>query len=200
MQFEGYRLAALWLAMAGAAAAQTPGKTPGQAPTPTPTAAGQATPPAAPKLTGFPWQDETLHYTMNWQSGLPVGDVYFMAHKTNGGAWDFEVSGSAGVPGFAINDKYHSSAGPDLCSTLLERETSHAGKKGRERTTFDQKAGTAERTTLLPEGGGKTNLSIAACARDAVAFSYFARQELGQGRMPKATDVYFGSSYTASMV
>lgn len=197
MHFYGYRWAVLWLAIAGTAAAQKPSPMPSQIPS---AAGGQPATAPAPKLTGFPWQSETLHYTMNWQSGLAVGDVYFTAHKSDGGGWDFSVTGNAGVPGFAVNDKYQSMAGADLCSLSLERETSHAGKKGREKTTFDQKAGTAERATLFPEGGGKANFSIGTCARDAVTFSYYAREELGQGRMPPGVQTYFGSAYSVSMV
>jgi hypothetical protein len=180
MHSYGYRLAALWLAMAGAAAAQTNAQ------------------PAAPA--GFPWQNETLHYTVNWQSGLAVGDVYFTAHKRDGGGWDFEVRGNAGVPGFTINDRYASSTGADLCSTILDRGTDHGGKKGREKTTFDQKAGSGQRVTLLPENGGLSDFFISACARDAVAYSYYAREELGQGRVPASAQIYFGSAYSVSMV
>ena len=96
-------------------------------------------------------------------------------------------------------DRYHSSTDRDLCSTELQRDTNHAGKKGREKTTFDQKAGTAQRVTLFPEGGGTTSFSIGSCARDAVAYSYYAREELGQGRMPRAADTYFGSAYSVSL-
>jgi hypothetical protein len=83
---------------------------------------------------------------------------------------------------------------------LLERETNHAGKKGSEKLTFDQKAGTAVRATLFPEGGGKSDFFIGTCARDAVAYSYYAREELGQGRVPASAQTYFGSAYSTSMV
>ena len=179
MHFKGYRLAAVWLAMAGAAAAQTAAQ-------------------PAPAPTGFPWQNETLHYTMNWQSGLPVGDVYFAARKAGGG-WSFEVAGNAGVPGFAVNDKYRSTTDADLCSKTLERETDHAGRKGREKSTFDQRAGTGQRVTLLPDGGGQSDFFIGTCARDAVAYAYFARLELGQGRVPPSAQTYLGAAYATSM-
>ena len=181
MYSYGYRLAALGLLAAGAAAAQTASQ-------------------PAEKPGGFPWQNETLHYTMNWQSGLAVGDVYFTAHKTEAGGWSFEASGNAGIPGFAVNDKYRSSTAADLCSTALEKETDHAGRKGREKTTFDQRAGTAQRATLLPDGGGQSDFFIGACARDALAYAYFARLELGQGRVPAGAQTYLGAAYSTSMV
>jgi hypothetical protein len=188
MHSYGYRLAALWLFLAGAAAAQTAGP-----------AAGQAAPKAAEKPAGFPWQNETLHYTMNWQSGLPVGDVSFTARKADDGGWFFDVAGNAGVPGFAVSDKYRSTTGADLCSKALERETDHAGRKGREKSTFDQRAGTGQRVTLLPDGGGQSDFFIGTCARDAVSYAYFARLELGQGRVPASAQTYLGAAYATSM-
>jgi hypothetical protein len=42
-----------------------------------------------------------------------------------------------------------------------------------------------------PAGGGKSDFFIGTCARDAVAFVYYARVELGQGRVPAPrTDVF----------
>src|SRR5579863_5701175 len=77
--------------------------------------------------TGFPWQNESLRYSMNWQSGLSVGDGALAARKTGGG-WDFEASVNAGVPGFAVNDKIRSSATQSLCSSELDRDFNHGGK------------------------------------------------------------------------
>jgi hypothetical protein len=53
--------------------------------------------------------------------------------------------------------------------------------------------------TLFPASGGETTFSILSCARDAVAYVYYAREELGQGRMPQAQQVYFGSAYMAHL-
>lgn len=149
----------------------------------------------APKLTGFPFQDESLHYSIKWPSGLSLGDVMFTAHRTQSG-WTFDTSIDAGVPGFTISDKYHSLATVELCSTELERNISHAGKRVREKTTFDQRNRTGQRVTVFPEGGGKTDLNLPACARDALAFLYFVREELGQGRVAPPEQVFFGSAYS----
>ena len=138
---------------------------------------------------------------MSWQSGLKVGEANLSAHKGEEG-WSFEASVNAGVPGFAVDDRIRSSSTQALCSLTLDREFSHADKKTREKTTFDQKAGTAERTTLLPDGGtkpGKSNFDIQSCARDALAFLYYARVEMGQGRMAPATRVFFGSAYNVKL-
>jgi hypothetical protein len=156
---------------------------------------------AAQAQSGFPWQNESLRYTMNWQSGLSIGDATLTAHKGDEG-WSFEATVNAGVPGFAINDKIHSSATQSLCSNMLERDFSHASKKTREKTTFDQKAGSAERVTLLPDGGtkpGRSTFDISSCARDALTYLYYARVEMGQGRMVPAQKVYFGSAYNVKI-
>ena len=164
-------------------------------------AAGQTSVAAAAQPSGFPWQNEALRYSMNWQSGLSVGDGTLTAHKAGNG-WEFEATVNAGVPGFAVNDKIHSLSTQSLCSTELERDFNHAGKKTREKTTFDQKAGTAERTTLFPDGGerpGRSNFEIPGCARDALTFLYYGRVELGQGRMVPEQKLFFGSAYNVKM-
>ena len=148
--------------------------------------------------TGFPFQNESLRYSINWPSGLSLGDATMTAHKGENG-WSFEVALDAGVPGFSIKDKYRSSTEGDLCSTQLERDISHGSKKVRERTNFDQKKGTAQRATVLPENGGKTDFDIPACGRDALSFVYYARREMGQGRVAPPQKVFFGSAYSIKM-
>jgi hypothetical protein len=156
------------------------------------------TPPAAPLQEGFPFTDETLHYTINWQSGLSIGDANLTAHRTAAG-WTLEADANAGVPGFAIADKYSSTTDTGVCSEHLDRDMSHGGRRVHEETTFDQKAGTARRVTLFPAGGGKSTYDIPSCARDGLAFAYYARIELGQGRVPPAQQVFFGSPYSIRM-
>lgn len=152
---------------------------------------------AASAQTGFPWQSETLRYNIAWQSGLSLGEASLGAHKSDQG-WEFEAAVNAGVPGFAIADRIHSLAGPDLCSSELERDFNHGSKKTREKTTFNQKAGSAERVTLLPDGGtkpGKSTFDIPSCARDALTYLYYARLELGQGRITAPQKIWFGAPY-----
>jgi hypothetical protein len=148
--------------------------------------------------TGFPFQDESLRYSVNWQSGLSLGDATFTAHRTSTG-WSFDASLDASVPGFAIADKFHSSSTTDLCSVEFERNTSHGNKKTREKTSFDQHKLTAHRVTVLPADGGITDFDIPSCARDALAFVYFMRREMGQGRVAPAQKVFFGSGYSVSL-
>ncbi len=148
--------------------------------------------------TGFPFTDESLHYSINWPSGLSLGDATFIAHKTQTG-WSFEASGEAGVPGYSISDKYRSTTTPELCSVELTRDVTHGGKKTREKTTFDSKKQSARRVTTFPEGGGSSEFDVHLCPRDALAFLYFARREMGQGRVAPADTVYLGSAYSVRL-
>jgi hypothetical protein len=154
--------------------------------------------PAADQLKGFPFQDETLRYNVNWPSGLSLGEAIFTAHKIESG-WSFEANLNVGIPGFPIADKYKSTVTSEYCSMELNREISRGTKKNTEKTIFDQKAGRATRQTLFPLGGGKTELDFLGCGRDAVAFQYFVRKELGQGRMPPQSKVFFGGPYQVKM-
>lgn len=56
----------------------------------------------------------------------------------------------------------------------------------------------AQRATLVP-AGGKSEIDIPSCARDTLAFAYYARRELGQGRVPPADKVFFGAAYSVRM-
>ena len=149
---------------------------------------------AASAQTGFPFQDESLHYTINYTSGLSLGDANLTAHKTSAG-WDFTVSLDAAVAGFNIRDKYTSSFAAGYCSTELKRDAIHGARTTREKTTFDQDKGTAKRVTEFPSNGGSSDLNTGPCGRDAITFLYFARKELGQGRVPPPQYAYFGSAY-----
>jgi len=154
--------------------------------------------PAALAQSGFPFKDESLHYSINWQSGLSLGDANLAAHKTASG-WNFTAFANVGIPGFAIDDHFRSNTDARFCTHDLQRALSHAGKRTEEKIVFDQTMQTAERTTTFPEGGGKTTFDIPACARDALAFVYYARTELGQGRMPASQQAFLGAAYSVKL-
>jgi hypothetical protein len=135
---------------------------------------------------------ESLRYSINWASGLSLGEATLRADKGKEG-WDFEVSMDASIPGFALRDDYHSNATPDLCSIELDKTFTHGSKKADEKITFDQQNHTATRQTQ--NGGGKTDLSISTCAKDALTFMQFARSELAQGRLAPQQSVVFGAQY-----
>src|ERR1700691_106919 len=89
----------------------------------------------APAQTGFPFQNESLHYTINYSSGLSLGDANLSAHKEANG-WDFTVTVDAAVAGFTVKDKFTASSIAGFCSTEFLRDTIHGAKTTREKTTF----------------------------------------------------------------
>jgi len=141
--------------------------------------------------TGFPFQEETLAYTLNWPSGLSLGDGRMTARRVASG-WEFELKLDASLPGIlTITDRFRS-VEQNSCSVEFEKEAVHGPKKTRETTQFDTAAGMARRAT---HNGGTSTLAIAACVQDALAFLYYTRRELGQGRVPPPTTIYFGAPY-----
>jgi len=147
-----------------------------------------------------PEDNEALTYTVNWPSGLSLGEAQFQSKKIASPAgaperWDLRFSLDAAIPGFTVADRFRSVATSELCSTEFERDTAHGQKSGKELTLFDLSAGRATRQTLVPQGGGKSQLSIPACPKDALAFLYYVRRELAQGRLPPPQTVFFGGPY-----
>lgn len=150
---------------------------------------------AAGAQTGFPFQDETLRYSVNWPSGLSLGDVTLTAHRSSSG-WDLEMTLDAGIPGFRVTDRFHSLANADLCSQQFERDTRHGAKKIADQTTFDYGNRLAHRL----RNGEKSDLPLpSACAWDALAFVYLARRGLGQGIVTPPARVFFGSAVSVRM-
>ena len=144
---------------------------------------------------GFPFADEDLNYSINWPTGLSLGEAHMHA-KHAGAQWEFDLTLDATIPGFPIADRYSSLATSDLCSLQFDRVSTHGYRKSDERTTIDRSAGTATRTT---KGGGKSDIPVSDCVRDALTFLYYTRRELGQGRVPPAQTVLFGPAYQARL-
>jgi hypothetical protein len=89
-------------------------------------------------------------------------------------------------------DRFRSTTTADLCSIEFDKNTAHGSKKTEEKTIFDAEKQTASRET---KGGGKSELKTPACAKDALAYLYFVRRELSQGRIPPSQPVFFGAEY-----
>jgi hypothetical protein len=138
---------------------------------------------------GFPFTDEYLNYSIKWPSGLSLGEATISAARAGSG-WAFDLNLDAAVPGYTVKDSYHSLAGQNLCATEFDRQTLHGVKKVSEKTTIAN--GTAVRKTV---GGGQSEIAVPACAHDALAFLFFARRELGQGRVPQSETILFGGGY-----
>ncbi|MGD0015268.1 MAG: DUF3108 domain-containing protein [Bryobacteraceae bacterium] len=154
--------------------------------------AGAQTPPPAPRPPDTPFRDESLRYSINWPSGLSLGEAQMQASGT-GERWSFAFSLDAAVPGFAVSDSYQAVAAGDFCSVELLKEATHGRRKTSERTKFEAQEGRATREST--GGGGKSELSVPACSRDGLTFFYYLRRELSQGRLPGPQTVYFGAPY-----
>lgn len=137
-------------------------------------------------------KSETLRFNVNWPSGLSLGEGEWTSSQTPEG-WQFSFHVDAGIPGFVINESAQSKATVDLCSVELTKEGTRGPRKVGEKTTFDSSALMATRTTL--NGGGKTEIRMNACARDALTFIQFVRRELAAGRVPASQPVYYGAAY-----
>src|ERR1700722_1645706 len=119
----------------------------------------------------IPVSAESLRYTVNWASGLSLGEATLRADKGKE-AWDFEVALDASIPGFALRDSYRSAATVDLCSLELDKSYTHGTRRGDEKTTFDQQSHSASRETA--NGGGKTDMPTTSCAKDPLTLLQFA--------------------------
>jgi hypothetical protein len=150
---------------------------------------------AAPENAIFPYTQENLSYTVNWPSGLSLGEAHLHARKAPEG-WQFDLALDASVPGYRVSDRYHAIASPRLCSVEFGRDTTHGNRRSQEKTIFDYKKSIAKRVAT---GGGKGEIPISACPRDALTFLFFARSELGQGRVPADQTVLEGAAYQVRM-
>lgn len=145
--------------------------------------------------TGFPFADESLTYSINWPSGLSLGEGHLTAKKS-GPVWNLELNIDAGVPGVPVKDFYTSSSSMELCSGTLTKNATHGSKRTEETTTIDLVKNIATRAT---RNGGKSEFAITDCMKDALGYLFWSRRELGQGRVPKAQSVLFGAVYQASI-
>ncbi len=162
---------------------------------------------AALTISGAPlsapdFENEQLRYNINWPSGLSLGEAQLRASLSKptpdaAGRLHLEFDVDAGIPGFSVADRYRSEASPELCSAEFQRTAKHGQKKTDEKTTFDAQNGPATRET---SGGGKSELKTPACPKDALAFLYYVRRELSQGRIPPQQTVFFGSPYDIRVV
>jgi hypothetical protein len=146
----------------------------------------------------LPLYGETLHYSVNWPSGLSLGEGEISSTAPTAASgqdtpWSFQASLDASLPGFALRDHYSSTATAGFCSLSLTKEFEHGSRKGQEKETFHADTNTVTRETR--PGGGKSEISVSACARDALTFLAFLRHELAQGRLAPAQQVVFGAVY-----
>lgn len=142
----------------------------------------------------FPTASEVLDYSINWPSGLSLGEGHLKAALNSFGGWDFDFTAEAAFPGFPLKDEYKSSANSELCSASLSKDFTHGSRHNNEKTTIN--GHTATRTT---SSGGKAELSVSDCAKDALTYVYFVRRELSHGKMPAPQEVLFGARYAIQL-
>lgn len=148
-------------------------------------------------LSGLPFQDESLHYTVNWPSGLSLGEATLTAHRA-ADEWNLDLTLDAGIPGLRISDRFHSVTQPNFCSVQLNREMSQGTRKTSETTVFDYRNGLMHRSSL--NGGGTSDRPISPhCAWDGLAFLFVTRRALAQGIVPQGQQVYLGPAYTIAL-
>lgn len=139
---------------------------------------------------------ERLQYVINWPSGLSLGEGRIQAGRTASGNWSFQLDFEAAIPGFFVSDRFASLTDSRHCSLLFEKDLRHGKRSSKERITFDGARGVATRETL---GGGKSELAVPACARDALAFLFYLRRELAGGRIPSEQNVIYGAAYSVRL-
>jgi len=153
---------------------------------------------SAPSLSGFPFTNESLKYTLNMPGGPKLGEGRLRATKAASGGWNFELTLDAPVPMFEVHDVYTSIASADYCSAEFTKKFQHGSKKSSEKEVIDRSHGTTTRTTVL-NGGGKSEFSVPDCAKDALTLLMYTRKEMGQGRVPGTQRILFGSVYDAQV-
>ena len=152
---------------------------------------------AAAPISAPAFENEHLHYNINWPSGLSLGEAQLSA-TTSKSADDpaprlhFSFDIDAGIPGFTVTDRYRSQASNEFCSAEFQRNSKHGAKALDEKMTFDAREG---KVTRQAAGGAKTEVSTTPCAKDALAFLYYVRHELSQGRIPGPQTIFFGPQY-----
>lgn len=142
----------------------------------------------------FPAASEVLDYAINWPSGLSLGEGHLKATLNQTGSWEFDFTAEAAFPGFPLKDEYKAAASSELCSANLSKDFRHGSRHNTETTTFS--GHTATRKT---SSGGKAELTVPDCAKDALTFVYFVRRELSHGKVPPAQEVLFGARYSIQL-
>jgi len=158
--------------------------------------AAQSQPAAPAPLTGFPFTDEDLSYSVNWPSGISLGEAHLHA-KHAGPKWNFTFTLDAGVPGFQVRDNYRGETAAEFCSTSFERSTIHGSRKTEEKELIDRNRGVA--TRLTKGDGGTSEVAVPDCVKDALTYLFYTREELGQGRVPAAQKILLGGLYQMTL-
>lgn len=136
------------------------------------------------------WTQESLRYSVNWASGLSLGEAELKSAR-EGANWILNFQIEASVPGYAVLDTVQSKASDAFCAIEFEQRFAHGKRTRRETTTIGP--GKAIRKT---HGGGQSEIPLSApCVRDALSYVFFARKELAAGRVPPGGGILLGAQY-----
>jgi hypothetical protein len=155
---------------------------------------------AATPTSHTPIPDESLDYSINWPSGLSLGEAHWKAHNSGTAqvpAWEFGFDVDAHVPAYGLTDSYRSKTSGEYCTDKLTKDQLHGTRKTGETETVDAKTLTATRTAAV--GDGVSNLTVPGCVHDALAFLFFTRRELVSGRIPAPQTILFGNKYEVKL-
>jgi hypothetical protein len=148
--------------------------------------------------TEVPFAGETLRYSINWPTGLSLGEAEMTAKAStkDSAVVEYEFRLDASLPGFPITDVYRSLASSDFCLVEFEKRSTHGSKKVAETTIARPSDGVAIRET---ENGGKSVTSVPACVKDGLTFLYWLRAEIQRGRLPPPQTILFGAPYRLTL-
>ncbi len=149
----------------------------------------------AADLTGFPFTDEDLAYSINWPTGLGLGESHIHARHV-GANWNFDLTLDAGIPGYQVKDLYRSVASASFCTVSFNKNTAHGQHHAEEKEIVEA---STEVTRTTAGGGGESHLVAPNCVKDALTLLFYARRELGQGRVLPAQTMLFGGLYPIKM-
>src|SRR5579885_1796480 len=99
---------------------------------------------------------ESLHYAINWPSGLSLGEATLEATHTgekSSAQWTLWLSIDASIPGFAVRDDDKSTATAELCSIEFDKTFAHGQHRNQETLKFDQQ--THQRRRKIGNIGGR---------------------------------------------
>ena len=138
-----------------------------------------------------PAGEETLRYNILSPGELSLGEAQFQASRKSG-RWELEFTLDAPFPGFPVRDTVRTLATQEFCAIESTKDSLHGKRVAKEKITFASQSGIATRETI---GGGKSEIPISGCARDALTMFRYLREELAKGRLPSPQTVFFGGPY-----
>ena len=108
--------------------------------------------------------EEATRYQVSWPSGLSLGDGQLLSTK-DGDKWKFTLKLEAAIPGFKVQDVFHSTVDRNLCSVDLVKESTHGTRKAKETSTYTHPTG----TRITSHGGLPVSIDVLSRNANVVA-------------------------------